>query len=113
MVSGLLFVTDRTAKPPYVSNYQVMQEEMTVRSVMTANRDKRVWALAQGKDAAQAEFFEARIRPLVGQPRNFPALPTGKFTVQIRLKFQLFRFIHSSSCSRFQPASSDAIRRRA
>jgi len=27
-----------------------MQEEMTVRDVMTANRDRHVWAVAQGKD---------------------------------------------------------------
>ncbi|HZK82816.1 MAG TPA: PVC-type heme-binding CxxCH protein, partial [Humisphaera sp.] len=34
----------------YVNNV-VMQEEMTQRDVMTANRDKVVWAIAQGKSA--------------------------------------------------------------
>lgn len=37
---------------PRISNYQVMQEEMTQRDVLTANRDKRVWALARGSDVA-------------------------------------------------------------
>jgi hypothetical protein len=36
------FVTDRQAEAPYVSNYKVMQEEMSQRDVLTANRDKRV-----------------------------------------------------------------------
>ena len=37
---------------PKISNNQVMQEEMTQRDVMTANRDCSVWAVAQGKDLA-------------------------------------------------------------
>jgi mono/diheme cytochrome c family protein/glucose/arabinose dehydrogenase/lysophospholipase L1-like esterase len=35
---------------PKVSNAEVMHEEMSVRDVMTANRDKRVWSVAQGGD---------------------------------------------------------------
>lgn len=35
---------------PKIKNYQVMQEEMSVRDVMTANRDARVWAVAKGGD---------------------------------------------------------------
>jgi len=31
-------------------NFDVMQEEMAVRDVMTANRDKRIWAVAKGGD---------------------------------------------------------------
>ena len=34
---------------PKLKNYKVMQEEMTQRDVMTANRDKVVWAAAHGK----------------------------------------------------------------
>ncbi|HTI68525.1 MAG TPA: PVC-type heme-binding CxxCH protein [Candidatus Limnocylindria bacterium] len=34
-----------------ISNYKVMQEEMAVRDAMTANRDKRIWAIAKGGDA--------------------------------------------------------------
>ncbi|MBV9124773.1 MAG: SGNH/GDSL hydrolase family protein, partial [Planctomycetes bacterium] len=33
-----------------ISNREVMQREMEVLDVMTANRDKRVWAVAQGRD---------------------------------------------------------------
>ena len=40
----------RDAEAPYVSNYKVMQEEMTQRDVKTANRDQRVWAVAKGGD---------------------------------------------------------------
>ncbi len=42
-------IQDRNPEPPYVSNFQVMQREMSQRDVMTANRDKRVWARAQGR----------------------------------------------------------------
>ncbi|HEY8750752.1 MAG TPA: PVC-type heme-binding CxxCH protein [Tepidisphaeraceae bacterium] len=33
-----------------VTNREVLQREMQILDVMTANRDQRVWALAQGKD---------------------------------------------------------------
>src|ERR1051325_1414791 len=45
-------IQDRNPEPPYVSNFQVMQREMSERDVMTANRDQRVWAVAQGDDLA-------------------------------------------------------------
>ena len=35
---------------PKISNYEVMQEEMSQRDVMTVNRDERVWAVAKGGD---------------------------------------------------------------
>ncbi len=35
---------------PQITNYKVMQEEMGQRDVLTANRDKRVWAVARGAD---------------------------------------------------------------
>ena len=38
----------KDSKP--ISNYDVMQEEMGQRDVMTANRDRRIWAVAQGGD---------------------------------------------------------------
>lgn len=44
------FISDRQAPEPYISNYRVMQEEMSQRDVMTANRDRRVWAVARGGD---------------------------------------------------------------
>src|SRR5438309_2695079 len=40
---------------PMISNRQVMQEEMTQRDVMTANRDKRIWAVAKGGDLKVAD----------------------------------------------------------
>lgn len=33
-----------------ITNYEVMQEEMTQRDVKTANRDRRIWAVARGGD---------------------------------------------------------------
>jgi lysophospholipase L1-like esterase/glucose/arabinose dehydrogenase/azurin len=44
------FVSDRNAPAPHISNYKVMQREMSQRDVMTANRDARIWAVAQGGD---------------------------------------------------------------
>jgi glucose/arabinose dehydrogenase/lysophospholipase L1-like esterase len=35
-----------------ISNREVMDREMEVLDVMTANRDRRIWALAEGKDYA-------------------------------------------------------------
>jgi glucose/arabinose dehydrogenase/lysophospholipase L1-like esterase len=35
---------------PKISNREIMQEEMSQRDVKTANRDKRVWAIAKGGD---------------------------------------------------------------
>ncbi len=35
---------------PNISNFDVMQQEMTQRDVKTANRDQRIWAVAKGGD---------------------------------------------------------------
>ncbi len=35
---------------PKIKNYDIMQDEMSQRDVKTANRDKRVWAIAKGGD---------------------------------------------------------------
>ena len=48
---------------PKVTNADVMHQEMSARDAMTANRDKRVWAVAQGRDAAVDDS-------------NLPAIPT-------------------------------------
>jgi azurin/lysophospholipase L1-like esterase len=42
--SGLAFVGGQ-------KNFEVMQRELEMFDVMTANRDKRIWALAKGKDS--------------------------------------------------------------
>jgi hypothetical protein len=44
------FISDRNAPAPYISNYKVMQEEMSQRDVLTSNRDLRVWAVARDGD---------------------------------------------------------------
>lgn len=41
---------EKNPEKPYVSNYQVMQEEMGVRDLMTSNREAAVWAIAKGGD---------------------------------------------------------------
>jgi azurin/glucose/arabinose dehydrogenase/lysophospholipase L1-like esterase len=33
---------------PKITNYQILQEEMAQRDVMTANRDRKLWAVAKG-----------------------------------------------------------------
>lgn len=48
--TGGFLQNQKTPEAPYVSNYQVMQQEMSVRDVMTENRERRVWAVAKGGD---------------------------------------------------------------
>ncbi|HEY0551568.1 MAG TPA: HEAT repeat domain-containing protein, partial [Verrucomicrobiae bacterium] len=68
-------IQDRNPEPPYVSNFQVMQREMSQRDVMTANRDKRVWARAQGGDFA---VKDENLPPPVELPSNKPGVnPDG------------------------------------
>jgi glucose/arabinose dehydrogenase len=55
------FISDREAPAPYVSNFKVMQEEMTQRDVKTANRDKRVWVLAKGGDPAAGGMDDSNL----------------------------------------------------
>ena len=38
------------SSPDGQTNYEVVQRELEVLDVMTANRDKVIWAVAQGKD---------------------------------------------------------------
>ena len=41
---------NKEPEAPALSNYQTMQDEMKQRDVKTANRDKRIWAVAKGGD---------------------------------------------------------------
>ena len=43
--------SDKDKTAPKITNAVVMHQEMAVRDVLTANRDKRVWSVAQGGDA--------------------------------------------------------------
>ncbi len=54
---------------PQVSNYHVMQEEMSQRDVLTANRDKRVWAVAKGSDLVPDE---SNLPPVTEVKSNIP-----------------------------------------
>lgn len=65
----LKFVNDQT-------NYIVVQRELRVLDIMTANRDKVVWAAAQGKDAKPVDD---NLPPFVPVISNKPGpLPGGK-----------------------------------
>ena len=54
---------------PKLSNYKVMQEEMAQRDVLTANRDKRVWAVARGQDA---QVDDSNLPPVTEVKSNKP-----------------------------------------
>jgi putative heme-binding domain-containing protein len=58
------------------SNYEVLQRELEVLDVMTANRDQRIWALAQGKDL---KVDDSNTPPFIPVVSNKPGpLPGGK-----------------------------------
>ncbi|MDQ3440472.1 MAG: GDSL-type esterase/lipase family protein, partial [Planctomycetota bacterium] len=52
-----------------ITNYHVMQEEMTQRDVLTANRDKLVWATARGEAYA---LDDSNLPPTTAVPTNKP-----------------------------------------
>jgi glucose/arabinose dehydrogenase/lysophospholipase L1-like esterase len=56
------------------SNYEVLQREMTVLDVMTANRDRRIWAIARGQDAdaANVKIDDTDTPPLIDAQTNEP-----------------------------------------
>jgi glucose/arabinose dehydrogenase/azurin len=63
------FVSEWNPPEPYVTNFKVMQDEMSQRDVMTANRDKRVWAVAKGGDLA---VDDSNLPPVTKVKSNFP-----------------------------------------
>ncbi len=94
------FISDRNAPAPYVSNYKIMQEEMTVRDTMTANRDKRVWAVSKGSDIEVDDSNLPPVESVVTNKRgenpdgSFKFLggeeAIGKMTVHSGMKVNLF-----------------------
>jgi putative heme-binding domain-containing protein len=59
------------------SNYDVMQREMAIFDAMTANRDKRIWSVAQG---GNAKVDDSNIPKLLVVKTNRPGkLPGGKY----------------------------------
>ncbi len=94
------FIYDRNAPAPYVSNFKVMQQEMSQRDVMTANRDRRVWARAQGSDF---KVEDTNLPPVTKVETDFPgpnadksfpflsgAEAISKMTVHAHMKVNLF-----------------------
>lgn len=51
------------------TNYEVLQRELRVLDVMTANRERRVWALAQGRDE---EADDSNLPPFIDAQTNIP-----------------------------------------
>jgi glucose/arabinose dehydrogenase/azurin len=93
-------ITDRDAPAPYISNFKVMQEEMAQRDVLTANRDKRIWALARGNNLA---VDDSNLPPVTSVPSDRPGPNTdgsyiylkaeeaiSKMTVHSHMKVNLF-----------------------
>lgn len=66
---------EKTPEPPYISNYQTMMQEMAQRDVKTANRDKRVWAVAKGGDLV---VKDDNLPPVAKVPTNMPDPKEGK-----------------------------------
>jgi glucose/arabinose dehydrogenase/lysophospholipase L1-like esterase len=59
-----------------ITNFVVMQREMEVLDVMTANRDKKVWAVAQGKGL---QVDDSNTPPFIPVKTNLPGPgPDGK-----------------------------------
>jgi glucose/arabinose dehydrogenase/lysophospholipase L1-like esterase len=59
------------------TNYDVLQRELPILDVMTANRDRRIWAIARGSDAsADPKIDDSDTPPLVDAKTNFPRIPT-------------------------------------
>ena len=68
---------------PLLSNYQTMQDEMKQRDAMTANRDKRVWAIAQGGDLKvdDSNLPKVRLLPSSNVTNDMPYL-SGEDTIK-------------------------------
>ena len=94
-------LTFESGKPgEKISNYHVMQEEMSQRDVLTANRDKRVWAVAKGGDLKVddsnlppvTEFKSNKPGPLPGDKHQFLSGEEAikKMTVHSGMQVNLF-----------------------
>ena len=81
------------------TNYDVLQRELPILDVMTANRDRRIWAIARGADAkADPKIDDSDTPPVIDARTNFPRVPTflsgeeslQKMTVGQGIKVELF-----------------------
>lgn len=78
-----------------LTNKKVMQEEMAVRDVITANRDRVVWAAAQGKSVTPADDNLPPVTPVkTNKPDAAPYLDAeaaiAKMTTPTGVKVNLF-----------------------
>ncbi len=81
------------------TNYDVLQRELPVLDVLTANRDRRIWALAAGGAAkADPKIDDSDTPPFVDAKTNFPRVPAflsgedsiKQMTIGKGLKVELF-----------------------
>ncbi len=87
------------------TNYEVLEREVSVLDVMTANRDKRIWAIARGSDpkGADLKVLDTDTPPFINAQTNEPGKgPNGehifvapdesvtKMTIGKGLKVELF-----------------------
>jgi glucose/arabinose dehydrogenase len=78
------------------TNYEVLQRELPVLDVLTANRDHRIWALARGE--SDPKIDDSNVPPFVDAKTNLPGKPTflggeeaiQQMTVGKGLKVELF-----------------------
>jgi glucose/arabinose dehydrogenase len=78
----LKFITDRNPKEPFLSNYQVMQDEMTQRDVKTANRDQRVWAVAKGGDLKVDDSNLPKVRAVESNKPDIKPFLSGEEAIK-------------------------------
>jgi glucose/arabinose dehydrogenase/azurin len=62
-------IENRKPPEPYISNFKVMQQEMAQRDTLTANRDRRVQALARGSDS---QIDDNNLPPVEAVPTDSP-----------------------------------------
>ena len=72
--SKLAFPISKEKGAPKITNFDVMQEEMTQRDVLTANRDVRVWAVAKGGDLKVDDSNLPKVRTLASNREVKPFL---------------------------------------
>ena len=59
------------------TNYEVLQRELPILDVLTANRDRRIWAVSRGADAkADPKVDDSDVPPAISARTNFPRVPT-------------------------------------
>lgn len=93
--SKLAFPVRQEKDAPKITNFDVMQDEMTQRDVKTANRDKRVWAIAKGGDLKVDDSNLPAVRQLESNRPDVKPFLSGEesikhITVPKGMKLQLF-----------------------